>query len=154
MLLSVSPELTPSIFLLFMIGSKILYSEDTTKMTCLPGKFRVALVFLFVMLAVNFLVAQRLNPEAEDALHSAPDGKGGADSEHAMPEAKPVGQAVVQGNGINYHGGPVMRGNPVHIYIIWYGNWSNGAHASDSQTTVNLIDALLGSGGLGGSGYE
>src|SRR5437773_1153806 len=123
-------------------------------MTCLPGKVRVALVFLFVMLAVNFLAAQRLNPEAEDALHSAPDGKGGADSEHAMPEARPVGQSVVQGNGINYHGGPVMRGNPVHIYIIWYGNWSNGAHASDSQTTVNLIDALLGSGGIGGSSYE
>src|ERR1700751_1789027 len=35
------------------------------------------------------------------------------------------------------------------------GNWTNGPHASDSQLTVSLLDALFGSsGGIGGSGYE
>ena len=77
-------------------------------MTSPLGKVRVALVFLFVMLAVNFLAAQRLREDAEGALHSAPDGKGSVDSEHALPEARPVGQSVSQGHGINYHGGPVM----------------------------------------------
>jgi len=41
----------------------------------------------------------------------------------------------------------------VNIYLIWYGNWTNGPHASDSQTTVSLIDSLYDSGGMGGSGY-
>jgi len=119
-------------------------------MTSPLGKIRIAFVFLFVMLAVNFLAAQKLRDGAEGALHASPDGKGGSDSEHALPEAGPVGFAVSQGHGINYHGGPVMKGTP-NIYIIWYGNWTNGPHASDSQATVNLVDAFLD--GLNGSGY-
>ncbi|HSM85158.1 MAG TPA: hypothetical protein VLT16_03350, partial [Candidatus Limnocylindrales bacterium] len=78
-----------------------------------------------------------------------PDGKGGA-----VENAAPSGQAVVTGNGINYNGGPVLQGNPVPIYIIWYGSWSNGPKPSDSQTTVNLIDAFLAANSLGNSGYE
>jgi hypothetical protein len=30
------------------------------------------------------------------------------------------------GNGIGYHGGPVMT-NPHPVYIIWYGNWSGNS---------------------------
>jgi hypothetical protein len=57
-------------------------------------------------------------------------------------------------NGINYHGGPVMRASQVHVYFIWYGNWTNGPHASDSQTTVGLLDILFGpTRGIGNSGY-
>ena len=42
----------------------------------------------------------------------------------------------------------------VHIYFIWYGNWTNGPKPSDSQTAVNLINILYGaSGGMGGSPY-
>jgi hypothetical protein len=63
------------------------------------------------------------------------------------------GYTVHTGNGINYHNGPVMAGTP-HIYFIWYGNWVNGSHSSDSQTTVNLINNLFGTGGMSGSGYE
>src|SRR5205807_3149072 len=138
------------LFIVFQLEANSLYSEDTTQMRSPFGKVRVALVFLFVMLAVNFLAAQRVRDEAEDALHSVPDGKGGADSEHALPEARPVGQSVSQGHGINYHGGPVMKGTP-NIYLIWYGNWTTGPKASDRQTTVNLVDAFLD--GLNGSGY-
>ena len=43
-----------------------------------------------------------------------------------------------------------MKGTP-NIYLIWYGNWTNGTHASDSQTTVNLVNSFLN--GLNGSGY-
>jgi len=63
------------------------------------------------------------------------------------------GDTVNLGNGINYNGGPIMAGT-VNIYFIWYGNWVNGPHASDSATTVSLMDTLFGAGGIGGSGYE
>ncbi|HXB20394.1 MAG TPA: hypothetical protein VNV88_03375 [Candidatus Solibacter sp.] len=117
------------------------------------GKIKVLLTLLFVMLAVNFLAAQVLR-------QPSPEANGGDDiraTGHVLGApvetmaAQPGGFAVVQGNGINYHGGPVLGGN-VPIYVIWYGNWTNGPLASDSQTTVNLIDAFLG--GLGGSALE
>jgi hypothetical protein len=40
-----------------------------------------------------------------------------------------TGGAVVQGNGISYHNGPVMR-NGVNIYYIWYGDWSQDSTAN------------------------
>jgi len=54
-------------------------------------------------------------------------------------KAKPAG-----GNGISYHGGPVMTGTP-NIYQIWYGNWSSDTAA---QGTINAW-----ANGIGGSGY-
>src|SRR5258705_528444 len=33
------------------------------------------------------------------------------------------------GNGISYHGGPVVTGTP-NIYFIWYGNWSGNSATS------------------------
>jgi hypothetical protein len=49
-----------------------------------------------------------------------------------------------RGNGINYHGGPVMLGN-VGIYYIWYGNWSGNS----AKTILATLPAALS-----GSGYE
>ncbi|PYX88238.1 MAG: hypothetical protein DMG68_09095, partial [Acidobacteria bacterium] len=88
-----------------------------------------------------------------DAKHMVPTGKGwGVESATAPGNQAP--RSVTQGNGINYHGGPVMKGT-VNAYFIWYGNWTNGPRSSDSQVTVGLLDALFGSsGGIGGSGYE
>src|SRR5438034_3518528 len=34
-----------------------------------------------------------------------------------------IGQVSTAGNGITYHGGPLMLGTP-NIYFIWYGNWA------------------------------
>ena len=51
--------------------------------------------------------------------------------------------AVPTGNGINFHGGPVMTGT-VTIYYIWYGNWSG-------NTAVTILEDLARS--LGGSPY-
>ena len=84
-----------------------------------------------------------------------PTGKGwGVQAPEGMAPPNVQPRTVTTGNGINYHGGPVMSGNPVNVYFIWYGNWINGPKPSDSQATVNLINALFGgSGGIGNSGY-
>ena len=113
------------------------------------GKMRYALAFLFIMLAANFLAAQTIRDN-----HAAPGEKmvPNGDGTAAAVAAGPTGQAVVTGNGINYNGGPVLKGNPVPVYIIWYGNW-NGT-GSNTQTTINLIETFLGANALGGSGYE
>ena len=108
---------------------------------------------LLLMLVGAFLTYGNAQ-SVRHATHVVPTGKGwGVETPTGISpaEAKP-NPAVVTGNGINYHGGPVMPGT-VNIYFIWYGNWTNGPRASDSQTTVSLMDTLYDSGGMGGSGY-
>lgn len=65
---------------------------------------------------------------------------------------------VIAGNGIDYHGGLVMTPTSgdgiVNLYFIWYGNWTNGAHPSDSQNTRDLLSALFSTTGLNNSSYE
>jgi len=79
----------------------------------------------------------------------SPDGAGGCrPGVVAAPSVQP--DTVTTGNGINYHGGPVMSGQ-VNAYFIWYGNW-NGS-GSNSQGTVSLINSLFGNTGLNNSGY-
>jgi hypothetical protein len=120
-------------------------------MTASFARMRYALAFLLVILAANFLGAQtvRNGPQAGPGEKMVPTGDGSAVS---VPDdgAKPTPPAVVTGNGINYNGGPVLKGNPVPIYVIWYGNW-NGT-GSNTQATVSLIDSFLNS--LGNTGYE
>ena len=81
--------------------------------------------------------------ETEGAVQGelAPTGKG-ALTRNANAGKKPGGGA---GNGIDYHGGPVMTASSVKIYYIWYGNWS-GNNATSILT--NFIS------NLGGSAYE
>jgi hypothetical protein len=100
------------------------------------GKIRFASVFLFLILAVNFMAAQKplTNPDGD----LVPNGKHGNPTQTAAPVPGPIGEAVVTGNGINYHNGPVMKGNPVHAYIIWYGNWSGTG--SNTAATRSLIE--------------
>src|SRR6185312_4912753 len=98
---------------------------------------------LFMLLAANFLMAQAVR----HGNGVSPDGKGGA-----VDNAAPKGPAVVTGNGINYNGGPVLKGNPVPIYIIWYGNWSGTG--SNTAATQTLLQGFLSSSALGGSSYE
>ena len=54
------------------------------------------------------------------------------------PAAKPN-----RGNGINYHGGPLILGT-TNIYYIWYGNWSG-------NSAVNILTDFAQ--GIGGSTY-
>ena len=52
-------------------------------------------------------------------------------------------ELLAPGNGINYHGGPVIL-NTTSIYYIWYGNWSG-------NTAVTILTDLANS--IGGSPY-
>jgi hypothetical protein len=50
---------------------------------------------------------------------------------------------LARGNGISYHGGPVIL-NTTNVYYIWYGNWSG-------NTAVTILTDLANS--IGGSPY-
>lgn len=67
-----------------------------------------------------------------------PSGKGwgvAVDRSNATGKAKPT-----RGNGISYHGGPLILGT-TNVYYIWYGNWSG-----NSATTI-LTDLAQNMGG-------
>ena len=90
-------------------------------------------VCLFVILTVNFMAAQKPLTRADG--DAVPNGMHTDSGQVAPPVLGPVGQAVVTGNGINYHGGPVMKGNPVNAYIVWYGNWnSTGSNTAATKS--------------------
>ena len=71
--------------------------------------------------------------EADNAHPQArrPDGRGNVVREMDPRLAAP--QAVITGNAINYHGGPVLH--TVNLYYILYGNWA--------QTTLNRTGTTL-----------
>src|SRR5438876_3556921 len=53
--------------------------------------------------------------------------------EHANRDAHPGGGKPTRGNGITYHGGPllgVVGSSPVTAYYIWYGNWTGNTAIS------------------------
>src|SRR5262249_4640927 len=100
------------------------------------------LALLLVSLCVSRTSAQ------ESPYHLVPTGKGWGEAVAHAPLA-----LVTSGNGISWHGGPVMHGN-VNVYFIWYGNWLNGAHPSDSDYTTYLIKTLFAAThAIGGSSY-
>src|SRR5258708_18431646 len=122
------------------------------KMKLPEGKIKVIPVCFFLILAVNFMAAQELRQHVDNPGQTADKAPTGhvpgvlpTTIEPAAPG--PIGQAVVTGNGINYHNGPVMRGNPVNAYIVWYGNWSSTG--SNTAATKSLIEHFLGT--IGGS---
>jgi hypothetical protein len=112
------------------------------------GTIRLASVFLFVVLAVNFMSAQK--PLTRPDGDSVPNGKHGDSGQTQAAVPGPIGQAVVTGNGINYHGGPVLKANPVKYYIIWYGNWAGTG--SNTAATVSLVEHFINT--LGGTPIE
>lgn len=106
----------------------------------------------FLVLFLGLLCATYASAQiAKHANHMRPTGKGYPVEDATAPaEQKIKNPAVVQGNGINYHGGPVMPGT-VNVYYIWYGNWSAGARVSDSSTTQTLLGSFMS--GMSGTGY-
>jgi hypothetical protein len=95
----------------------------------------------FAAFAVTLLLGSVMIPSAAHAQNELnrgpnsdthPDGRGNRNRE--TPPRNPKGEsggAVVTGNGISYHGGPVMQGI-VNVYYIWYGDWTK-------DTGANLI---------------
>ncbi|MBV8206290.1 MAG: hypothetical protein JO041_05815 [Acidobacteria bacterium] len=113
----------------------------------------VAATVAAFMLAASFAPAQVVRSKNGNDLR--PNGKHqGIDDPKAPPaqdiaddNAGPSNQASRSrgsGNGINYHGGPVMLGT-VNVYFIWYGNWSG-------NTATSLLPTLISD--LSGSKYE
>jgi hypothetical protein len=51
---------------------------------------------------------------------------------------------VVAGSGIDNHGGWIIQGYPVHVYLIWYGNWTG-------QPALSIVPKFIN--GLNGSSY-
>src|SRR5437763_13261030 len=97
---------------LFVFASRkqipVKKKRGSKQMISLQGKARFAAILLFVFLAVNFMAAQKIRDGAEGSEDRVPDGQHSIDGQKTLP-AKPSGGAVVQGNGINYHGGPVLH---------------------------------------------
>jgi hypothetical protein len=119
---------------------------------------KYALAFLFVILATNFLMAQAIKDHVENPSNTpmsdpVPDDvnhthRGNPNQTLAVVPG-PIGDTVVTGNGINYHGGPVMAGTP-NVYVIWYGNW-NGT-GSNTAATRSAIEGFFST--IGGSAIE
>jgi hypothetical protein len=122
-------------------------------MRTFSGKLRFVPVLLFLISTANLLAAQVVLNHGQGG-NLRPDGKGGvieeANPASATQQAGPTGQAVHLGNGINYNGGPVMKGNPAPIYLIWYGNWNSTG--SNTAATRSLVELFVGC--LGNTPYE
>ena len=73
-------------------------------------------------------------PTKDKDKDTKPDGRGNVGK---LSPARP------RGNGISYHGGPIMTGS-TNVYFIWYGNW-----AGNSASTI-LTDWA---NNIGGSPY-
>jgi hypothetical protein len=114
-------------------------NNEVIEMKLPQGKIRFASVFLFLILAMNFMSAQKplTHPDGD----SVPNGKHGDSGQTQAAVPGPIGEAVVTGNGINYHGGPVLKANPVKYYIIWYGNWASTG--SNTAATVSLVEHFI-----------
>ncbi len=86
-------------------------------------------------------------PQANNEKDLAPNGRGiGTINHPGNGNANPGGfsrPGSGGGNGISYHGGPIITGT-VNVYYIWYGNWSG-------DTGVNILTTLAQS--IGGSSY-
>ena len=97
-------------------------------------KLKIILVLAIAGLANVHLVYAQDQPRGIVPMKPAPP-----------PNTAPGGQpgAVVTGNGIEYHGGPVMI-SPHNVYFIWYGNWSGNPGTSFLPDFIN---------GLSGSNY-
>src|SRR5262245_21626390 len=129
-------------------------SEVICNMKQPHARVKFAAVLVFVFLTANFMAGQAINrghgnnpagdPVPDDVSHTH-----NGNPDKTLP-AVPGGPAVVTGNGINYHGGPVMQGNPVPIYIIWYGNWASTG--SNTAATTSLVEHFIGT--LGNTPYE
>jgi hypothetical protein len=89
------------------------------------------------LLAAGAYAAAPFNtpPEHDDpfGLQLVPTGKGHGQLPEAPPAAKPQ-----HGNGISYHGGPLLTSGP-NVYFIWYGNWSAG-----SQSILTTLGQSIG----------
>jgi len=96
--------------------------------------------------AVGMIMLPALAP-GDSEKEIKPNGKGigtlfnpgnGNGNPNGQAKGKPGGGGTT-GNGISYHGGPVMTGT-VNVYFIWYGNWN----ANSAQTILPALASSIG----------
>jgi phosphate-induced protein 1 len=80
---------------------------------------------------------QVANTEGEDLL---PTGKGAITLQQLSSVAEAGKAKPVRGNGITYHGGPVILGT-TNVHYIWYGTWSS----TDKTILTDLAQSIGGS---------
>src|ERR1019366_5201450 len=104
---------------------------------------RSALITVLVIAAGTFVYTLAVSADPSDTL---PTGRGIGTKDHP-PQGNPNGDAgkgkPSPGNGISYHGGPVLTKGS-NVYYIWYGNWG-------TNIAKTILPALAT--GLGGSAY-
>ncbi len=91
-------------------------------------------ISLFFGLALCSIAVAQVTKDSE----LVPNGKGWgvkAPPGQAHSNARPT-----RGNGISYHGGPLLTSGP-NVYYIWYGNWSG-----NTATTI-LLNFITSEGG-------
>ena len=78
-----------------------------------------------------------------------PTGKGWGERDNAVNDHGKVNTRLRTGNGISYHGGPLLTNGP-NVYVIWYGSWggTTGANTANAQ---NIVSKFLNNDG--GSSY-
>jgi hypothetical protein len=79
---------------------------------------------------------------AQEGTRMVPTGKG-----YGVPAAPDqIFAADVAGNGIDYHGGPVMKVKAgVKTYIIWYGDWANQGGPNAKAIVTDMLSNVGGS---------
>lgn len=113
-------------------------SESKTRTTAFPKIIRRGILLSLVFLGLFAHVAS-----AQFIGITKPFDPANVQSGPNPLQLGPIGESVVTGNGIEYHGGPVMLG-PHNIYFIWYGNFSG-------NIALTMLPDLIN--GLGGSRY-
>src|SRR5215469_10905709 len=98
-------------------------------------------LFAAILLACGVLFTTALAGHGSGAHNQdvRPNGRGDR-IRGAPPKATPG--AVATGNGINYHGGPVLHS--VNVYYIWYGNW-NGLDPTGPPILTDFVSNEGGS---------
>ena len=71
--------------------------------------------------------------QAVTSLDVAPTGKGaGVFNKFAKPNGEGKVRPGGGGNGISYHGGPIVVGT-LNVYTIWYGSWTGNTATTRSM---------------------
>lgn len=107
-------------------------------MTLAKGIHWSAITTLVIVTAAIYTASVSADPP-----DTAPDGRGNESKQNSGQASGKGGSAKASGNGITYHGGPVLTSG-AHVFYIWYGNWS-------SNTATTILPALAM--GLSGSPY-